>query len=265
MNMSMGVRKALSVVVVGFAGIIVLLVILQVFGHVPKKESSGSIAVNPINPIEEFFREKHPETPVGDISRNMIVSDYQEVIISDDRDEYLIMAGGKLTYLSDMAETVSVVFSPDPSNVSVFNESCNPIDPANTMLYGNYGEYRLSFDVPSMPGAYDVAINRSDNDRNGSPRGRREIAITVVDDIETGEEAFSVAENHVQTTISKEANAKEFRLKKKSIIENKDGWQIDIELDYKSCGIDWYENACSQETVSKRVFVNRQGMVKDAI
>ena len=170
-----------------------------------------------------------------------------------------VKAGGTVSILSERIENISVIYQQDfPPLKSIFHTTTKPKDSKNTMTFGDYGDYDLSFAAPTVPGSYWITILRDDRPE---PEKRKTLLLIVLDAVSTESAALTIAEHFIRSQIPPHLNVRDWREKSRMVINENEWWRVSMEFEYQSCGVDFEENICTPQLTQTDLLIRKKNGV----
>lgn len=270
-------QKGFSQTIIIFA--VVGLIIIGAVGYF-----STTPVVNPTpTPISQTQPEQQPKpTPTkiqppvkaSPSQQEIIPDNYKSIILEKNKPNY-VKSKGAIKILFSRSATISFsiekVNSPntDFNNNSLpfvvyTNESTTPKDPNNNYMYGKYGDYSYTFTAPEIPGKYDVVFSEPELNSQKITDIASKYEITVVGKVDNELLASKIADRAIFAKLN-EANPRGWKIASQEIKSVGNSWDVVIQINYNSCGIDWESNVCTAKVVKEHYLINKSsGLVTES-
>jgi len=191
---------------------------------------------------------------------------YKSIILEKNNPNY-VKSKGAIKILFSQSTTISFsiekVNSPNTefnNNTLPFvvytNESTIPKDPNNNYVYGKYGDYSYTFTAPEIPGKYDVVFSEPELNSQRITDVDSKYEITVVGKIDNELLASKIADRAIFAKLN-EANPRGWKIASQVIKSVGNSWDVVMQINYNSCGIDWESNVCTAKVVKEHYLINK--------
>lgn len=217
--------------------------------------------------IQELI-EKTPNEATEQIQAQQEINpdSYKSIILEKNNPNY-IKSKGAIKILFSQSATIS--FSIEKVNrpntdfnnnslpfVVYTNESTIPKDPNNNYVYGKYGDYSYTFTAPEIPGKYDVVFSEPELNSQKIMDVASKYEITVVGKVDNELLASKIADRAIFVKLN-EANPRGWKIASQEIKSVGNSWDVVMQINYSSCGIDWESNVCTAKVVKGHYLINK--------
>ncbi len=206
--------------------------------------------------------------------KEIVPTHYQSIILENDKPNY-VKSKGAIKILFSQSATISfsiekvnspnAAFNKDILPFVVYtNESTVPKDPNNNYVYGKYGDYSYTFTAPEIPGKYDVVFSEPELNSQRITEIASKYEITVVDKVDNELLASKIVDRAIFVKLN-EADPRGWKITSQEIKSVGNNWDVVMQIDYNSCGIDWESNVCTAKVVKQHYLINKNsGIVTES-
>ncbi len=214
-----------------------------------------------------------PPVKVSPSQQEIIPDNYKSIILEKNKPNY-VKSKGAIKILFSQSATISFsiekVNSPNTdfnSNSLPFvvytNESTIPKDPNNNYTYGKYGDYSYTFTAPEILGKYDVVFSEPELNSQRITDVDSKYEITVVGKVDSELLASKIVDRAIFAKLN-EANPRGWKIASQAIKSVGNSWDVIMQINYNSCGIDWESNVCTAKVVKEHYLINKNsGLVTE--
>lgn len=273
-------QKGFSQTIIVFA--VVGLIIIGVVGYFIFNTRTPAVSPTP-TPISQTQPEQQPKPSSTDIQPSIKTSPSQQVIIPDNY-KSIILEKNKPNYVKSkgaikilFSQSATISFSVEKVNspntdfnnnslpfVVYTNESTTPKDLNNNSVYGKYGDYSYTFTAPEIPGKYDVVFSEPELNSQKITDVASKYEITVVGKVDNELLASKIADRAIFAKLN-EANPRDWKIASQEIKSVGNIWDVVMQINYNSCGIDWESNVCTAKVVKEHYLINKSsGLVTES-
>ena len=256
-------QKGFSQAIINF--VVVGLIIIGVVGYFIFNTRTPVVNPTPIN---------NPTLTSIPSQQEIIPDNYKSIILERNKPNY-VKSKGAIEILFSQSATISFsiekVNSPNTdfnSNplpfVAYTNESTLPKDPNNNYVYGKYGDYSFTFVAPETPGKYDLAFSEPELNSQRITDVDSKYEITVVSKVDNELLASKIVDRAIFAKLN-EANPRGWKITSQEIKSVGNDWDVTMQINYSSCGIDWESNVCTAKIVKGHYLINKNsGIVTES-
>ena len=206
-------------------------------------------------------------TPVSVEAQSEINPDsYTSISLERNKPNY-VKSKGAIKILFSQSATISFslekVNSPDTvfNNSSLpfvvyTNESTVPKDPNNNYVYGKYGDFLYTFTAPEIPGTYNVVFSEPELNSQKITDVASKYEITVVSKVDNELLASRIVDRAIFAKLD-EANPKDWKIASREIKSIGNAWDVVMQINYNSCGIDWDDTVCTAKIVKGHYVIDK--------
>jgi len=191
---------------------------------------------------------------------------YKSVILEKNKPNY-VKSNGAIKILFSQSATISLTIENVNSPNSEFNsnslpfaayinKSTTPKDPNNNLVYGKYGDYSYMFTAPEIPGEYDVVFSEPELSSQKITDVASKYKITVVGKVDNELLASKIVDRAIFAKLN-EANPSDWKIASQAIKSVGNNWDVIMQINYNSCGIDWESNVCTAKVVKGHYLINK--------
>lgn len=191
---------------------------------------------------------------------------YKSIILEKNKPNY-VKSKGAIKILFSQSSTISfsiekvnspnTEFNNNPLPFVVYtNESTIPKDPNNNYVYGKYGDYSYTFTAPEIPGKYDVVFSEPELNSQKITDVASKYEITVVGKVDNELLVSKIVDRAIFAKLD-EANLRGWKIASQEIKSVGNNWDVVMQINYNSCGIDWESNVCTAKVVKEHYLINK--------
>ncbi|MCB9771092.1 MAG: hypothetical protein H6754_00870 [Candidatus Omnitrophica bacterium] len=203
----------------------------------------------------------------------IIVDNYQSIVLQKDKPNYvkgqgnvkiLLSQSATISFTIEKVNSPNVEFNKDSLPFLVFsNVSTLPKDASNSNVYGKNGDYSYTFTAPKIPGQYVVVFNEAQLNSQRIVDLAYQYQIIVVDQVEDKLAASKIADRAIFAKLT-DVNISEWKIASQEIQLIDNNWDVVIEINYNSCGIDWQESQCIAKVARAHYLIDKNsGLVTE--
>ncbi len=214
----------------------------------------------PVEPINNSVAEQKK------LQQEINPDNYKSIILEKNKPNY-VKSKGTIKILFSQSATIS--FSLEKINspnygfnknylpfVLYKNESTIPKDLNNNYTYGKYGDYSYTFTAPEIPGKYDLVFSEPELSSQKNTDVIKKYEITVVDKVNDELLAYKIIDRTIFAKLN-EANLKDWKVVSQEIKSVGRSWDVLMQINYNSCGIDWDSNLCTAKVTRGHYLINK--------
>lgn len=206
-------------------------------------------------------------TPVSaDIKQEINPEDYASITLEKNKPNYVKSKGAIKILFSQSANisfSIEKVNSPNAefnNNSLPFvvytNESTTPKNPNNNYVYGKYGDFSYTFTAPEIPGTYNVVFSEPELNSQKITDVDSKYEITVVGKVDNELLASRVVDRAIFAKLNV-ANPKDWKIASQEIKSIGNAWDVVMQINYNSCGIDWDDSVCTAKVVKGHYMIDK--------
>jgi len=211
------------------------------------------------NTFNEAIEQKQPQ-------QEIIPDNNKSIILEKNKPNY-VKSKGTIKILFSQSATISFtienVNSPNAEFnnnslpfVAYINESTIPKDQNNNHVYGKYGDYSYTFTAPEIPGNYNLVFSEPELNSQKITDVDSKYEITVVGKVDYELLASKIVDRAIFAKLN-EANPRGWKIASQEIKAVGNNWDVVMQINYDSCGIDWESNVCTAKVVKGHYLINK--------
>lgn len=206
-------------------------------------------------------------TPVSaDTEKEINPDNYTSITIEKNKSNY-VRSRGAIKILFSQSATISfsiekvnspnTVFNNSPLPFVVYtNESTMPKDPNNNYVYGKYGDFSYMFTAPEIPGTYNIVFSEPELNSQKITDVVSKYEITVVGKVDNELLASRIVDRAIFAKLN-EANPKNWKIASQEVKSIGNAWDVFMQINYNSCGIDWDDTVCTAKIVKGHYVIDK--------
>lgn len=205
-------------------------------------------------------------------SRTIVPDHYQSITLEKTGPNY-IRSGGTIKILFSRSATISFTIEKTNSpNVefnknslpftAYINEQTVPSNPSNNYVHGKSGDYSYTFTAPEIPGEYEIVFSEPSLTAQAITDIAPKYKITVIGNVNNETLALKVVDRFLFANLTQENNIRDWKVDPREIKPVGNDWDVSVTVRYRSCGIDWESDVCTDKSLNGHYLVNKvHGMV----